>query len=462
MISIVVFAIGIFAIIVYASPSDVTKDPQRIYLYYDYRDTSPKYVKVQDMAPNSVGYFTYPNSYNFSDSENAYQKFLLIRLPSWLGGDNNDISSYRAYSVLDLDSHCLIKYWPQYERQRIEDSCHFEMYRTIDGSSYFPGVKIMAKPVENALPQLDLGVDNAGYIYVKTPTWDVNKNGLIGDGRHLSKDQVLNSSRFMLEKYTSQSKINIPIPLFLEDGLFLIDMSYDTDKVYVRYAVDKPTTSTPSIDISYCNCTGLSSSDSNYYHMTKYAQAWQFGNHTVYSSADMYANDDGKSPYFYYFEFYQNGYHVIFNPMTSFDKGMKMTLDTFFNGTKLSDAEQVSLSNAISHHAIAMSTHVENTSFTINYTLTGDGRLFGSTMNIPAKSLVLSLESPSNGTLTVTIPRALVDAKYPTGKDDKYYVLIDGLESIFQEINATVNDRTISISFPNGTHVITIIGAQII
>jgi hypothetical protein len=165
---------------------------------------------------------------------------------------------------------------------------------------------------------------------------------LIGDGRHLSKDQVLNSSKLLLEKYTSQSKIPITIPIFLEDGSFLIDISYDVNKAHFRYTVDKPTISTPSIDISFCNCTGLSTNDPNYYHMTKYAQAWQFGNHTVYSSA---ANTPDKATPtdFYTFEFYQNGYHVIFNSEPSFDQGMQMTLDTFFNGTKLSDMEQVSI-----------------------------------------------------------------------------------------------------------------------
>ena len=342
MISLVVFAILVYVVIVLTSPSDISHQNDRIYLHSSNRpDSSGDYVKISDMAPNDSGYFMYPSSYNFSDSANAYQRFLLIRLPSWLGGDKEDISSYRAYSMLDLDSHCLVKYWPQYERQRIEDPCHFEEYRVIDGASYFFGMKIMAKPVENALPQLDLGVDDAGYIYVKTPTWTVDKNGLIGDGRHLSKDQVLNSSKFLLEKYKSISKANIPIPLSLEDGSFLIDISYNGEKsADFRYTLDKPTTSAPSIGISYCNCTGFSTDDSNYYHMTRYMQAWQFGNHTVYSS-DPYVDGNEKPLDIYDFEFYQNGYHVTFHSISSFDEGMKMTLDTFFNGTKLSDIEQI-------------------------------------------------------------------------------------------------------------------------
>lgn len=344
MISIVVLAVTVYGMIILTSPSATSKQNDRIYLYPSTRtDSATGYVKISDMKPNSVGYFMYPSSYNFSDSANAYQRFLLIRLPSWLGGDKNDVSSYRAYSMLDLDSHCLVQYWPQYERQRIEDPCHFEEYRIIDGASYFFDIKIMAKPVENALPQLDLGVDDAGYIYVKTPTWTVDKNGLIGDGRHLSKDQVLNSSRFLLEKYNGISKNNIPIPLLLEDGSYLVDVSYDGNKAaYFRYALDKPTLAFTSISISYCNCTGWSEDGSHYYSLTKYTQAWKFGNHTVYSS-DPYVDENQKPADIYDFEFYQNRYHVLFHSMLPFDKGMKMTLDTFFNGTKLSDIEQISV-----------------------------------------------------------------------------------------------------------------------
>ncbi|MHB8547377.1 MAG: cupredoxin domain-containing protein [Nitrosotalea sp.] len=109
-----------------------------------------------------------------------------------------------------------------------------------------------------------------------------------------------------------------------------------------------------------------------------------------------------------------------------------------------------------------MSVNVTNTNFTINYDVTGNGKILDAIMDMPSKSLVLSLEAPSNGTLTVTLPRAMIDAKLPTGNDDKYYVLVNGQESIFKEINATTIDRTISIPFTNETRVIEIIGAQII
>ncbi len=109
-----------------------------------------------------------------------------------------------------------------------------------------------------------------------------------------------------------------------------------------------------------------------------------------------------------------------------------------------------------------MSVNVTNTNFTINYDIAGNGKILDAKMDMPSKSLVLSLEAPSNGTLTVTLPRAMIDAKRANGNDDTYYVLVNGQESIFQEINATTIDRTTSIPFTNETRVIEIIGAQII
>ncbi|MDC8451960.1 MAG: hypothetical protein LV477_03495 [Candidatus Nitrosotalea sp.] len=341
MISIIVLAMSIYGIIVLTSPSTISSQNDRVYLHSSNSPgSSGNYVKISDMEPNSFGYFMYPNSYDF-DSANAYQMFMLIRLPKIMGGDQNDTSSFRAYSALDPTSHCLMKYWPQPGRQRIEDPCISPPYRSIDGVSYSPGLVTIRAPVTGALPKLDLDVDSQGYLVVKPPVWEENKNGVVGIGRDVSKDQVLNSSRYLLEKYATQSKTPVPIPLSLEGGQFLIDMSsFSVNDTDFRYTWDRSHNNMPIIDTVYCNCTGLSPTDPDYDRMTKYMQAWQFGNHTVYSSA---TNVDGQAnpTRFYSFEFYRNGYHVFFNSASSFDQGMNIILDSFFNGTKLSDIEQV-------------------------------------------------------------------------------------------------------------------------
>src|SRR2546428_12475518 len=81
----IVIAVGSYAVIVYSSPQNKTDQPEKIYLYdsgyWEQKETG--YVKITDMQPNSDGRFMYPSSFKIRDPANAYQTFLLIRLPTW-------------------------------------------------------------------------------------------------------------------------------------------------------------------------------------------------------------------------------------------------------------------------------------------------------------------------------------------------------------------------------------------
>jgi hypothetical protein len=340
MISIIAVAFGVYAVMVYSSPPTVSQENERIYLHsLDYYNPWEGYVKASDMEPNSFGVFMYPSSYNYSNPANAYQKFLLIRLPSWLGGDKNDTSAFRAYSMLDVESHCLLRYWPQDGRQNIEDVCHIEKYRPFDGASYFFGIKYFNKPVENALPELDLGTDNNGFLYVKPPTWTVDRNGLIGDGRHLSKDAILRSSQMMLQDYKDTAKNGINIPLEFENGTqFLIDITYSNDQTQFRYTTDSSISNYYSIiTLRYCNCTKPSLQDIPYFSQ-KNLQVWKFDDKLIYALPAHYGPNN---TIYYKFNFYENGCEVTFDPGKPFAEGIKLTLDALFNGTKLSDLQQI-------------------------------------------------------------------------------------------------------------------------
>lgn len=350
MISLVIFAIGVYAVIVYMTSLGPNGD-ERVYLRTTYNNTASSggYVRIQDMEPNSFGFFAYPNSYNFTDPANAYQRFILIRLPAWLGGDKDDISSYRAYSAIDLDSHCMLRYWPQDGRQYIQDVCHFEIYRVMDGASYFPGIKIMAKPVENALPELDLRTDSDGYIYVKPPTWTADKNGLIGDGRHITQEQTLETSKKLLADYERSIQNKISFPLNLDENTFLIDIVRGNVESQLRYATENADTRNPTFRVIFCNCTGKGISDMHPYgsitsssdlDIERNMQAWKSGNVTVYSST---YDDTPKKTSKYVFQFFDKGYKIVFYSGMDFANGMTVVLDTFFNGTKLSDFEQIQI-----------------------------------------------------------------------------------------------------------------------
>jgi hypothetical protein len=348
MISLIIFAIGAYVVIAYMTSSGPNVD-ERVYLRttYNHLASSGGYVRMQDMEPNSFGYFAYPNSYNFTDPANAYQRFILIRLPSWMGGDKNDISSYRAYSAIDLDSHCMLRYWPQDGRQSIQDVCHFENYRIVDGASYYPGIKIMAKPVENALPELDLRTDSDGYIYVKPPTWTADKNGLIGDGRHVTKEQTLETSKALLADYENSIQNKISFPLNLDANIFLIDIVQGNMESDLRYATENVNTNSPTFRIIFCNCTGKGLSDmhpsgsitsSSDLDIARHMQVWKNGDVIIYSST--YDNAPKKTS-MYIFQFFDKGYKIVFYSGMEFSDGMNLVLDNFFNGTKLSDFEQI-------------------------------------------------------------------------------------------------------------------------
>ncbi len=102
---------------------------------------------------------------------------------------------------------------------------------------------------------------------------------------------------------------------------------------------------------------------------------------------------------------------------------------------------------------------VEGTDFEVRYSITG-GKVLGIMADVEAKSLLVSIETTSNGALTITLPRGLIDATI-NDKDDEFFVLIDGEEVDFEEEKSS-EDRTLTIEFDDGAEEIEIIGTWII
>lgn len=118
---------------------------------------------------------------------------MMVRLPEWLGGQRADISSYRAYSALDIASHCRINYWPRQDRMDIEDPFHSNRYRSWDGLTYAGlssygisgGSAILFTADHLVLPQMRLGVDKEGYIVAYKPDNRLYGDGVVGEGRRV-------------------------------------------------------------------------------------------------------------------------------------------------------------------------------------------------------------------------------------------------------------------------------------
>ncbi len=137
---------------------------------------------VNTFPTNYAEVITYPKTGDRVLDEEAFRKWQFIRLPEELGGTKNDISSFRAYSMICLHLWCLWKYWPEENRKRGECPCHGSMYDPLTGTA-FAGPASLQAPPSNTLPNLDFETDSDGFMYISPVTWGVNDNGVVGYGR---------------------------------------------------------------------------------------------------------------------------------------------------------------------------------------------------------------------------------------------------------------------------------------
>ena len=79
------------------------------------------------------------------------------------------------------------------------------------------------------------------------------------------------------------------------------------------------------------------------------------------------------------------------------------------------------------------------------------------------KSLVLNIEAKDSGTLTLEIPRSVIDAKTSSGENDRFFITVNGQEmDIYSEEKTTETARTLTFKFESGIQKIEIIGTQIV
>ena len=102
---------------------------------------------------------------------------------------------------------------------------------------------------------------------------------------------------------------------------------------------------------------------------------------------------------------------------------------------------------------------VQGSSDLIGYEITG-GKIVGVIPDVESNSLIISIDSSSDGSITLTVPRSVLDATN-NGMDEDFFVLIDGEEATFDEIISST-DRKITIAFPAGAETIEIIGTYVI
>jgi Rieske Fe-S protein len=137
---------------------------------------------IYSFPVNHAEIITYPKSGDRVLDEEAFRKWQFIRLPAKYGGEKNNVTAFRAFSMICLHLWCVWKYWPQEGRMRGECPCHGSMYDPRTGTAFSGPASLQAAP-SNTLPILDLESDSDGGLWVLPPVWGPNKNGVIGYGR---------------------------------------------------------------------------------------------------------------------------------------------------------------------------------------------------------------------------------------------------------------------------------------
>jgi len=80
--------------------------------------------------------------------------------------------------------------------------------------------------------------------------------------------------------------------------------------------------------------------------------------------------------------------------------------------------------------------------------------------DVDANSLIISVDASEDGSLTLTIPRSVLDATI-NGGDDEFFVLVDGEEVDFDETTSSTS-RTLTIPFQAGAEEIEVIGTFVV
>lgn len=93
----------------------------------------------------------------------------------------------------------------------------------------------------------------------------------------------------------------------------------------------------------------------------------------------------------------------------------------------------------------------------LNHTMT-DKSISSMCMDKDAQSIIMQVGPDSEGTLTVDIPRKVVNPVFSCEQDKEFFVLLDGEEQPYEEIKNTEKFRRLLIPFTNDIQEIEVIG----
>ncbi len=97
----------------------------------------------------------------------------------------------------------------------------------------------------------------------------------------------------------------------------------------------------------------------------------------------------------------------------------------------------------------------------VNYDIDG-GEVLDMYLDVDFVEIIVDIASTDDGLLELQIPRGLLDAKLSESEDDIFFVIIDGFETEYIEVEADASTRTLVIPFFAGDQQIEIIGTDVL
>ncbi|MEM2139494.1 hypothetical protein [Nitrososphaera sp.] len=208
-------------------------------------------VRPGDMKPNSFVWFLDPYGKTMGElydgssasltldrkelerfeQRDAFEYYLLIRLPAWLGGEKDDTSSFRAYHAISLSDNCLFRYWSAEGRWRMENPCAGDIYRAWDGLAVAGPASVgmvggtISTGYHPALQMLRLSVDSEGYLVAHKPDNSLQGDGVQAEGRRLSPQDVDESNKEMVQAAGEYAGYSLPFPSTIQTDYRLTDLN---------------------------------------------------------------------------------------------------------------------------------------------------------------------------------------------------------------------------------------------
>ena len=96
----------------------------------------------------------------------------------------------------------------------------------------------------------------------------------------------------------------------------------------------------------------------------------------------------------------------------------------------------------------------------LDHNITG-GTVTEMEIEMSSSSLVIELDATDDGSITITLPRDVIDSTM-NDQDDSFFVIVDGEEVDFTETMSTSTERTLTIDFPAGSEEIEIFGTFVV